>query len=128
MNAIYNFFVCLLISSSLSGDLPYTNIQRGMELNDAHSIISLGKDKIVLQLPGTEGAFPLAQAEMILNNFFQKYPKGTFVFRYKNSKSVEGNGTIIGSYLTKGNSFRSTFLFRSGKYENTLESLSIVKE
>lgn len=128
MNVIYSFFAFLLVSLSLSGDLPYTTIQRGMELNDAHAIISLGKDKIVMQLPGTEGAFPLAQAEMILNNFFQKYPKGTFIFRYKNSKSVEGNGTIIGSYLTKGNSFRSTFQFRSGKYEQKLESLSIVKE
>lgn len=128
MNVIYSFFAFLLVSLSLSGDLPYTTIQRGMELNDAHAIISQGKDKIVMQLPGTEGAFPLAQAEMILNNFFQKYPKGTFIFRYKNSKSVEGNGTIIGSYLTKGNSFRSTFQFRSGKYEQKLESLSIVKE
>lgn len=128
MNAIYNFFAFLLVSLSLSGDLPYTTIQRGMELNDAHAIVSLGRDKIVMQLPGTEGAFPLAQAEMILNSFFQKYPKGTFVFRYKNSKSAEGNGTIIGSYLTKGTSFRSTFQFRSGKYENKLESLSIVKE
>ena len=128
MNTIYNFFAFLLVSLSLSGDLPYTTIQRGMELNDAHAIVSLGRDKIVMQLPGTEGAFPLAQAEMILNNFFQKYPKGTFIFRYKNSKSIEGNGTIIGSYLTKGNSFRSTFQFRSGKYEQKLESLSIVKE
>jgi len=128
MNAIYSFFAFLLVSLSLSGDLPYTTIQRGMELNDAHAIVSLGRDKIVMQLPGTEGAFPLAQAEMILNNFFQKYPKGTFIFRYKNSKSIEGNGTIIGSYLTKGNSFRSTFQFRSGKYEQKLESLSIVKE
>jgi hypothetical protein len=128
MNVIYSFFAFLLVSLSLSGDLPYTTIQRGMELNDAHVIISLGREKIVMQLPGTEGAFPLAQAEMILNNFFQKYPKGTFIFRYKNSKSVEGNGTIIGSYLTKGNSFRSTFQFRSGKYEQKLESLSIVKE
>ncbi|MFM8596300.1 MAG: DUF4783 domain-containing protein [Flavobacteriales bacterium] len=128
MNTIYNFFVCLLLGASLGGDLPYTNIQRGMELNDAHTIISLGKDKIVLQLPGTEGAFPLAQAEMILNSFFQKYPKGSFIIRYKNSKSTEGNGTIIGSYLTKGSSFRSTFQFRSGKYEQKLESLSIVKE
>jgi hypothetical protein len=128
MNAIYSFFAYLLISISLSGDLPYANIQRGMELNDAHSIISLGKEKIVLQLPGTEGAFPLAQAEMILNSFFQKNPKGSFIFRYKNSKSVEGNGTVIGSYLTKGNSFRCTFQFRSNKYETKLESLSIIKE
>jgi len=128
MNAIYSFFAFLLVSLGLSGDLPYTTIQRGMELNDAHAIVSLGRDKIVMQLPGTEGAFPLAQAEMILNNFFLKYPKGTFIFRYKNSKSIEGNGTIIGSYLTKGNSFRSTFQFRSGKYEQKLESLSIVKE
>jgi hypothetical protein len=50
------------------------------------------------------------------------------VFRYKNTKSVEGNGTVIGSYVSKGNSYRSTFQFHSGKYETKLESLSIVKE
>jgi hypothetical protein len=128
MNVIYNLFAGLLIAIGLSSDIPYSVIQKGMESNDSHSIISLGKDKIVLQLPGAEGAFPLAQAEMILNSFFQKYPKGTFVFRYKNSKSIDGNGTTIGSYVCKGNSFRSTFQFRSGKYEPRLESLSIVKE
>ena len=90
MNVIYNLFAGLLIAIGLSSDIPYSVIQKGMESNDSHSIISLGKDKIVLQLPGTEGAFPLAQAEMILNSFFQKYPKGTFVFRYKNSKSIFG--------------------------------------
>ena len=99
-----------------------------METNDAHAIVNLGKDKIVLQVPGSDGAYPLSQAEMILNSFFQKNPKGTFTLRYKNAKSVEGSGTVIGSYVSKGNSYRSTFQFRSGKYETKLESLSIVKE
>ncbi|MEY4487149.1 MAG: DUF4783 domain-containing protein [Flavobacteriia bacterium] len=128
MNVIYSFLTAVLFSLSLSGDLPYTTIQRGMETNDAHAIVSLGKDKIVLQVPGSDGAYPLSQAEMILTSFFQKNPKGTFVFRYKNTKSGEGNGTVIGSYVSKGNSYRSTFQFRSGKYETKLESLSIVKE
>ncbi|MEY5000926.1 MAG: hypothetical protein RLZZ211_962 [Bacteroidota bacterium] len=128
MNGLYSLLTTLLISLSLSGDLPYATIQRGMETNDAHAIVSLGKDKIVLQVPGSDGAYPLSQAEMILSSFFQKNPKGTFVFRYKNTKPLEGNGTAIGSYLAKGVSYRATFQFRSGKYETKLESLSIVKE
>jgi hypothetical protein len=128
MNGIYSFLSALIISFSMSGDIPYTTIQRGMESNDAHAIVNLGKDKIVLQVPGSDGAYPLAQAEMILSSFFQKNPKGVFTFRYKNAKPTEGNGTVIGSYVSKGNSFRSTFQFRSGKYETKLESLSIVKE
>ncbi len=128
MNGIYSLLSALLISLSLSSDLPYATIQRGMETNDAHAIVGLGKDKIVLQVPGSDGAYPLSQAEMILNSFFQKNPKGTFVFRYKNTKSVEGNATAIGSYVAKGNSYRATFQFRSGKYETKHESLSIVKE
>jgi hypothetical protein len=128
MNAIYSFFSILLISLSFSGDIPYATIQRGMETNDAHTIVNLGKDKIVLQVPGSDGAYPLSQAEMILNSFFQKNPKGTFTIRYKNAKSVEGSGTVIGSYVSKGSSYRSTFQFRSGKYDTKLESLSIVKE
>ena len=82
MNGIYSLLSALLISLSLSSDLPYATIQRGMETNDAHAIVGLGKDKIVLQVPGSDGAYPLSQAEMILNSFFQKNPKGTFVFRY----------------------------------------------
>lgn len=128
MNAIFGFFSTLLLALSFSGDIPYSTIQRGMESNDAHAIVHLAKDKIVLQVPGSDGAYPLSQAEMILTSFFQKNPKGIFTMRYKNAKSVEGNGTVIGSYVTKGTSFRSTFQFRSGKYETKLESLSIVKE
>ncbi|MBM3917232.1 MAG: DUF4783 domain-containing protein [Sphingomonadales bacterium] len=128
MNMFYGFLTTLLISFGLSGDIPYATIQRGMETNDAHALVQLGKDKILLQVPGSDGAYPLAQAEMILQSFFQKNPRGTFVFRYKNTKSADGAGTVIGSYVCKGSSYRSTFQFRSGKYETKLESIGIVKE
>lgn len=124
----YKFFIALLVSLGLSQDIPYAVIQRGMENNDAHAIIQLAKDKMILQVPGSDGAYPLSQAEMVLNSFFQKNPKGSFVFRYKNTKSASGTGTAIGSYNCKMNSFRCTFQFRNGKYESKLESLSIVKE
>ena len=52
MNVIFGFLTALLFSLSLSGDLPYATIQRGMESNDAHAIVGLGKDKILLQVPG----------------------------------------------------------------------------
>lgn len=128
MTGFYTFIASLLVAIGITGDLPYATVQRGMEANDAHAIIGLAKDKIVLQVPGAEGAYPLAQAEMILQSFFQKNPKGSFLIRYKNNQSGNVNGVIVGSYQTKNYSYRSTFQFRNAKYEQTLESVSIIKE
>ncbi|MEN9698805.1 MAG: hypothetical protein RLZZ301_3 [Bacteroidota bacterium] len=127
MNLFYGFLagICLCLSSQT--ELPYATIQRGMESNDAHSIVALSRDKLVLNISGSEAVYAVSQAEMILQSFFQKHPKGVFVFRYK-AKSTDPNGAAIGSYVTKGESFRCSFQFRSGKTDTRLESLSILKE
>jgi hypothetical protein len=94
-----------------------------MELNDAKTIVHLAKEKISLNVQGKESVYPIAQAELILQGFFTRYPKGSFVFKFKGKESGEDNYTV-GTYTSKGENFRSTFHFRTGK----LESLSITNE
>ena len=118
-----SFLTGLLLILKVPSDIPYVVIQRAMEMNDAKTIVHLGKDKITLNVQGKESIYPIAQAEMILQGFFTKYPKGSFVFKFKGKETGEDNYTV-GTYSSKGENFRSTFHFRSGK----LESLSITNE
>ncbi len=123
MNSMLSFLTGLLLILKFQSDIPYATIQRSMELNDAKTIIHLAKEKISLNVQGKESVYPIAQAELILQGFFTRYPKGSFVFKFKGKESGEDNYTV-GTYTSKGENFRSTFHFRTGK----LESLSITNE
>ena len=123
MNSMLSFLAGLLLILKFPSDIPYASIQRSMEMNDAKTLVHLGKEKLSLNVQGKESVYPLAQAEMILQGFFTKYPKGSFVFKFKGKETGEDNYTV-GTYTSKGENFRSTFHFRSGK----LESLSITNE
>ena len=123
MNSMLSFLTGLLLILKFQSDIPYATIQRSMELNDAKTIVHLAKEKISLNVQGKESVYPIAQAELILQGFFTRYPKGSFVFKFKGKESGEDNYTV-GTYSSKGENFRSTFHFRTGK----LESLSITNE
>jgi hypothetical protein len=123
MNTMLSFITGLFIFLSIPSDIPYGTIQRAMEMNDAKTIVHLGKDKISLNISGKEAVYPISQAELVLQGFFTKYPKGSFVFKFKGKDSGEDN-YCIGTYVSKGENIRSTFHFRSGK----LESLSLTNE
>jgi hypothetical protein len=127
MNTILTFLTGLILSLRLSGDIPYTTIERSMENNDAKTLVHLGKDKISLNIQGKEAVYPIAQAEIILQGFFTKYPKGTFSFKFKGKETGDDQYTI-GTYVSKGESFRSTFHFHTNKSDVKLESLSITNE
>ena len=123
MNSMLSFLTGLLLILKFQSDIPYVTIQRSMELNDAKTIVHLAKEKISLNVQGKESVYPIAQAELILQGFFTRYPKGSFVFKFKGKESGEDNYTV-GAYTSKGENFRSTFHVRTGK----LESLSITNE
>ena len=95
-----------------------------MESNDAKAIADLGKDKVLLNILGKEGAYNHSQAELILVEFFDKKPKGTFTFIFKGKETSDGI-FAVGTYSVKSESFRTTFHFRTVKSESKLESLTI---
>lgn len=95
-----------------------------MESNDAKSIVGYSKEKVLLNLLGKEGAYNHSQAELILDEFFDKKPKGTFTFIFKGKETSDGT-FAVGTYTVKNESFRTTFHFRTVKSESKLESLTI---
>lgn len=124
MNSLITILSAFILLFSNPTDVPYTSLEKAMESNDAKSIVNYSKDKVLLNILGKEGAYNHSQAELILDEFFDKKPKGTFTFIFKGKETSDGI-FAVGTYTVKSESFRTTFHFRNVKSESKLESLTI---
>lgn len=126
MGLIYSFLTSLIISLTIQGEIPYTSLEKAFTSNDASGIVAEGKDKILLNILGKEGAYSKSQAGLVLKDFFTKKPGNTFKFIFKGKESSEGS-FAIGTYESKGESFRVTIHFIKEGSDFKIESLTIEK-
>jgi hypothetical protein len=126
MNTFIKLVTSFILLFTVTNDIPYSSIEKAMESNDAKTLINLGTDKILLNISGKEGAYTHSQAQLILNEFFTKKPKGTFSFIFKGKETTDGI-FAVGNYVVKTETFRTTFHFRTIKSESKLESLTITQ-
>jgi hypothetical protein len=124
MNSLIKIITSFVLLFTLPAEIPYTTLEKSMESNDAKTIVNLGADKILLNILGKEGAYSHAQAQSVLNEFFNKNSKGSFSFIFKGKETSDGT-FAIGNYVVKNETFRTTFHFRTVKSESKLESLTI---
>jgi hypothetical protein len=124
MNSFIKIITSFVLLFTLPAEIPYTTLEKSMESNDAKTIVNLGTDKILLNILGKEGAYSHAQAQSVLNEFFNKNSKGSFTFIFKGKETSDGT-FAIGNYVVKNETFRTTFHFRTVKSESKLESLTI---
>jgi hypothetical protein len=127
MNSFISFLTGLFILFADTSDIPYLAIEKAMKANDAKTIVQLANEPVQLNILGKEGAYNHSQAEMILDQFFTKNPKGDFVFVFKGKETSDGT-FAIGKYTLKKDSLRLSFHFREIKSLSKLESLTIEKE
>jgi hypothetical protein len=106
MSFLYVFITSIFLSLNIQSEIPYSTIEKAFVSNDASSIIGLGKDKILLNVLGKEGAYSASQANLVLKDFF------TFA---------------IGNYESKQESFRVTIHFKKINSDFKMESLTIEK-
>jgi len=124
MNFLYNFLASVFISLAIQSGIQYSSIEKAFNSNNAAEIVSFGKDKILLNVLGKEGAYSRSQAGLILKDFFTKKPSGTFKFILKGKESSEGT-FAIGNYECKSEVFRVTMQFKKESSEFKMESLTI---
>ena len=105
-------------------DLPYTQIEKSFEANNSDYIISNCEEIVLLDLEGDEGIYNHSQATMVLNDFFNNYPKGDFEYTFQGKNSDEEIFSVA-SYQVLTNKF--TVLFSFSKEENKIESIRISK-
>lgn len=124
----YFYILLTTFALSLSGvaDVPHADLDKAFNANDAAAVVSFSKDKVLMNVLGSEGAFSQPQAKLILRDFFTKHPKGKFSFIFKGRASDNGSFSI-GNYVVKDETFRVTFHFKKDGAQYRIETLNIEK-
>ena len=126
MAYLYAFLTSILISLSVQSDIPYAGIENAFSSNNASEVASYGKEKLIMNIMGKEGVYSRSQAGLVLKDFFTKKPGGSFKFIFKSKESSDGS-FAIGTYDSKGESFRVTIHFKKEGSDYRIESLTIEK-
>lgn len=127
MSFLYVFLTSLVLSLSAQSEIPYSGIEKAFITNDAADIVALGKDKMLINILGKEGAYSQSQANLVLKDFFTKKPGSGFKFIFKGKENADGS-FAIGTYESRSNeSFRVTIHFKKIGSEFRIESLNIEK-
>ncbi len=108
------------------GEIPYSAIERGFETNNPNEIVKHGKEKILINIQGKEGAYSQSQAGLVLKDFFTRNPGNKFDFYFKGKESSDGS-FAIGNYFSRGGEFRVTVHFKKLGNDYKIESLTIEK-
>jgi len=126
MGILYSFLAAVLLSFGTKQSIPHAKLEQAFEQNNADVIVSLSKDKVLINIQGTEGAYSKSQATLVLKDFFNKKPGNSFDFMFKGEESSDGS-FAIGNYTSKSEKFRVTVHFKKLSGEYKIESLSIEK-
>lgn len=127
MNFLFSLLSSFLFAFNLTvEDIPYSTLEEAFLSNNANQIVELGKEKILLNILGNEGAYSQSQATLVLKDFFTKKPGTSFKFIFKGKESSDGS-FCIGTYLSKNENFRITIQFKKISNEFKIESLTIEK-
>jgi hypothetical protein len=126
MSLLYTFLTSILLSLTPAQSVPYAKIETAFSQNDASGVVALAKEKVLINILGTEGAYSKSQAILVVKDFFTKKPGNSFDFIFKGAESAEGC-FAIGTYSSKSEKFRVTLHFKKTGGDYRIESLSIEK-
>lgn len=127
MNLIYALITSIILLAPLQQGVPYSKLDSAFDQRNADAIVGLAKDKVLINVLGKEGAYSKSQAILVLKDFFNGKPAGSFNFTFKGSNSAAGT-FAIGSYSCSGTQYRVTMHFKICGEEYKIESITIEKD
>lgn len=117
--------VLLLVSSTSftnSTDI-FKEIENAISLGNAKMIESYLNSSIELETPSSKGIYSRGQAQVIINQFFQKYPPISFTITQKGNSSG-GSRFAIGNYVsTRERTFRVTIFIKKTGQEYLIQEI-----
>ena len=125
MGLIYSLVTFVMFSSGTM-DVPFGSVESAFKSGNAKDLVSIGKEKILINVDGTEGVYSKSQATLVLKKFFTKYPAKSFSYIHKGKGSSEGS-FAIGTYTSGRSEYRVTVHFKKIKGNFKIESLAIEK-
>jgi len=120
---------CAIVSLSMlllpkQQGVPYSKIGVAFEQKNPSQIISCAKEKILINIEGTEGAYSRSQAILVLKKFFNGLSVGVFTYTFKGTESEIGT-FAIGTYHCERDSFRITMHFKGPNENYQIEHITI---
>lgn len=126
MTVFYAVLTSILLSVYPNQNVPYSGIEDAIEKNDSKRIVDMSKQKIMINVLGSEGVYGHSQAVLILKDFFAKNPGNKFDFTFKGKATTEGV-FAIGNYNSRKSTYRVTVHFKKNTGDYKLESFTIEK-
>jgi hypothetical protein len=87
------------------------NIAAAIKAGNSKELATYFGSTVEIILPGSDGAFSKAQAEMIMKNFFAKTPPVSFTVNQKGN-STGGAQFMIGTYKSKSETLNVYILMK----------------
>jgi hypothetical protein len=87
------------------------NIATAIRSGNSKVLTTYFNTTIEITLPGKEGTFSKVQAEMVMKDFFSKYPPASFDINQKGSSSG-GSQFIIGTYKSNNKVYKTYLLLK----------------
>jgi hypothetical protein len=98
------------------------DIGTAIKSGNAANVSKYFNSTLDLTTPDNEGTYSKTQAELILKDFFTKNTPDSFTINH-NGSSNDGSLYAIGTYVSKGNSFRAYFLLKKADTSYLIQKL-----
>ena len=114
--SVFLLVLALLLIRISAGaqDDPFDPVIKAFKASEASDLSSLFNITVELRLPDNENTFSASQAEMILKDFFKKYPSDSFEILEKGSTDAASR-FAIGDYSSGPKHFQVYIYLREEK-------------
>ncbi len=120
---LLNLLLVLLFSAKAFSQADiYEELNGAFNASDQKNIAKYFNNKVELTIIEQSSVYSKTQAEMVLRDFFVKYPPTSFQFKHKGS-SGEGARFAIGFLNTRNGNFRIYFFMKQIDNVNYLQEM-----
>ncbi|MFT6865496.1 MAG: hypothetical protein ACJA08_000317 [Cyclobacteriaceae bacterium] len=123
---ILTFFFSFLLPTPPQDDL-LKNISTAMEAGSSKELIKFCGDNIEIKINGKSSNYSLAQAEVVLKDFFLSNAVKGFAYIHQGS-SPEGLKYSIGSLAVDEGSYRVVMVIKKQKSEFRIDQINFSRE
>ena len=124
MQFLVSLFLLLGITQS---DNTLDQIGSSLEAGSAKELIKFCNATVELKMDGESANYSKSQAEVILRNFFQKYPPVTFEYIHQGS-SPEGLKYTIGHYTHDSGKYRIVMFIKKTGNTYLIDTINFSQE
>ena len=121
------FFILALFATKLVFADAEQDINNAIRSGNYKGVSAFFKESVELNLPGNEGLYSKAQAELIVKDFFAKNIPKNFTSKH-GGESKDGAKFNIGTLETSGGNFRTYFFLKKEGDNLIIKELRIEKE